>query len=93
MSLNNENILTIGSVVKLKGTNNLAMIVGYGQIVNEKIYDYIGVLYPQGVIDNKGFLHFNNDDIYNIEHYGFSNKKDVIYKESLVNILNAINKK
>lgn len=90
MSLNKDNILTIGSIVKLKN-GNMAMIIGFVQITEDNAYDYLGVNYPGGVnINDKNYLYFNNEDIERIVHYGYSNDKDKQYKEGFINILNKM---
>lgn len=60
--------LPIGSVVLLKESTKKIMVTGTCVALkedqnNSKIFDYMGCLWPEGIIDtNKNFL-FNEDDI------------------------------
>lgn len=83
MDFNSDNMLAIGSVVKLKGADILAMIVGYGMATDKQYYDYLGVLYPNGLSAYKDYLYFNVDEIDNVV---FSSYKDESY-ESLRKVL------
>ena len=50
-------LLPIGSIVLLKGGIRKLMITGIKTVVKEEpdtIYDYIGVLYPEGFIGDEG---------------------------------------
>lgn len=61
--------LPIGSIVTLKGMKRKVMIFGYkqkGHKNNEKIFDYVGVVYPEGHIDSRlhlGFDHININEV------------------------------
>ena len=71
-----ELFLPIGSVVKLKGAEKRVMIYGIMQVASneeeKKIYDYVGVIYPEGNVSPEDQLFFNADDIERIDFYGFS---------------------
>lgn len=71
-----ELFLPIGSVVKLKGAEKRVMIYGIMQVASneeeKKIYDYVGVIYPEGNVSPEDQLFFNEDDIERIDFYGFS---------------------
>ena len=50
-----KELLPIGSVVLLKDAKKRIMITGFYVKENEnsdKIYDYVGVLYPEGVVQS-----------------------------------------
>ena len=70
--MNNE-LLPIGSVVKLKnGTHRLLIIGKYpteGQY--KKVYHYSAVSYPEGFITEKQIFVFNHGDIKEIYSKGF----------------------
>ena len=62
----NDNILPIGSVVKIKGLEKPIMIFGYLQkcgVEHIKIVDYIGVPYPDGNIGSCAQIGFQRHDI------------------------------
>ncbi len=66
--------LPIGSVVLLKGGKKRVMIIGYAPIDMgklDKVYDYSGCMYPEGVISSDKTLLFNHDDIEKIFCLGF----------------------
>ena len=71
-----NNLLPIGSVVLLKNGIKKIMIVGIKPIKNdgtEEMFDYIGVLYPEGYISNEINFLFNRDDICDVIFKGYEN--------------------
>lgn len=67
-------ILPIGSVVRLKDGEKRLMIYGIKQVDQEStdtVYDYLGVLYPEGHIGEEYQYLFNHEDIENIYFRGF----------------------
>ena len=69
-----KEMLPIGSVVLLKDGAKKLMIIGVMQNDiggTKKIYDYLGVLYPEGHI-GEGFQYlFNHEDIVEVCFRGF----------------------
>lgn len=66
MDTENKELLPIGSVVILKGAIKRLMINGYYSASLEKpnkIYDYSGCLFPEGVISSKVTALFNHNQI------------------------------
>ncbi len=65
-----EKYLPIGTVCMLKGGEKPIMVIGYCPLTeaNQKqvSYDYIGCMYPEGVISSEQNLVFNHDQI---DHY------------------------
>ena len=71
----NEKFLPIGTVIKLKKSPNLMMIIGYCPSGVEKMYDYSGCIFPDGIISlNKNFV-FNTEDISEIYYFGYKNSE------------------
>ncbi|NCB70396.1 MAG: DUF4176 domain-containing protein [Clostridia bacterium] len=70
--------LPIGSIVLLNGTEKALMVYGRKQIHLEsgKEFDYIGCLYPEGYINDELTIFFNNDQIANVVHEGFSDQSE-----------------
>ena len=69
--------LPIGTVVKLKKSEALFMIVGYDASFEknkDKKYDYIGYIYPIGFNSKKDNYLFNYDDIEKIVFKGYIDK-------------------
>ena len=85
-----DNLLTIGTVVQTKLTKNLIMIVGIKQHnkKDDKSYDYAGLPYPQGYVDSKTFVLFNNDDIEKVEFLGYVNAQMQVYMDKALKIVN-----
>ena len=83
-----EKYLPIGSIVKLKNNDNEIMIAGYYSVeYNDmvEIYDYLGCLYPEGLLLKNDFISFNHDDIVNCVFRGFENEKFVAMKKKFLN--------
>lgn len=76
-----KNLLPIGTVVTLKEGVKSLMIIGIMQTdENEKVYDYIAVLYPEGFLNAETFFLFNNEDIVEVKFNGYI---DAEYKEHM----------
>jgi hypothetical protein len=73
--------LPIGSVIQLKGGEKKLMIIGRVQIDTStgKRYDYAACLYPEGIIDSKHTVLFNNDAIDRLFYIGYeSDENDLL---------------
>lgn len=70
-----NNLLPIGSVITLKGATKKLMITGITVEREEdgKIYDYIGVPFPEGYIDSETMFLFFHKDIESVDYIGFMN--------------------
>lgn len=83
---NKEKYLPIGSVVLLKGAKKKLMITGYVQIDLknlDKIYDYTGCLYPEGIINTEKNLVFNHEQIETILFVGYENEEQKEFNQKL----------
>lgn len=67
-----EKFLPIGTVVLLKGAKKRIMISGFVVISKDdnKIWDYCGCAYPEGIITLEQTCLFNHDQIGKIFHMG-----------------------
>lgn len=86
-----KTLLPIGSVVRLKGAEKYLMIVGFYTILPEnpdKIMDYNGCFYPEGIISSKLNLLFNHDQIDEVIFEGFVNEDEKNFKIKLVEYAN-----
>lgn len=91
--MNNEKYLPIGTVVMLKEGKKRIMITGFLTTPNndkEKIYDYSGCLYPEGVLTSDQTLVFNHDQIDKIHHLGLIDDEEKEFKEKLNNLLSTM---
>ncbi len=85
MENNKENImLPIGTVVLLKNASKRLMITGYLPIAQEKTYDYIGCLYPEGFLSMEDAFLFNDEEIDEISHLGLFDKETEEYEKILL---------
>ena len=55
----------------------------------DKMYDYSGCLYPEGVVDSTQVALFNHDQIVRIDHMGLIDDEEVAFKEKLAEVLEA----
>ena len=89
--MNREKYLPIGSVVLLKNAEKRIMITGFaatGKESGDKVFDYIGCLYPEGVISSEANLLFDHDNIDKIFYIGYVDNE---WKELEPNIKKAVN--
>lgn len=74
-----ENLLPIGSIVRLKGFDKLMMVFGVLQkstAAPDKRYDYISVPYPEGHYDPRLHVGFNQDDIEEVVFKGYEDNNN-----------------
>ena len=76
-------LFPIGSVVLLKNAEKLLMIIGICPVNNQKRYDYLGVLYPEGYVDDKMIFLFNHDQIAEVRYVGFMDSQYQIFRSEL----------
>lgn len=86
-----EKYLPLGTIVLLKEAKKRMMIVGYEVTTEEqepKTFDYIGCLYPEGVISPDRNLLFNHDQIEKIFFKGYTDEEDISFKNKLRELVN-----
>ena len=66
-----EKFLPIGTVVMLEGGTKKLMITGFCVIPDEKkqVYDYVGCLYPEGMVSSKQHGLFNHNQCNSITNH------------------------
>ena len=72
--MNKEKYLPIGTVCLLKEATKRVMIIGYaakGKETGDTMYDYVGCMYPVGVIRSDQNLLFNHEQIKDIYYMGY----------------------
>ena len=81
----NEKFLPIGTVVLLKGANKKLMVTGFGvkNPEDNKIYDYSGCTYPEGIIDSRSIFLFNHSQIEKFFYMGYLNEEGIRFKSYL----------
>jgi len=89
-----EKFLPIGTVVMLKGGTKRLMILGFCAVSGsnkEKIYDYSGCLYPEGLLSSEQVALFDHEQIENIYHIGFIDEETKNFKQKLIELENERN--
>lgn len=89
-----EKYLPIGSVVMLKNGKKRVMITGYATIdfeKKDKVYDYSGCLYPEGVLATNQNLLFDHDGIEQVYCFGYSDEEQKAFNAKLKEILTEEN--
>ena len=77
--------LPIGTVCWLKDGQKSIMVTGFGAVntAEKKIYDYMGVLYPEGQITSDITLMFDHAQIVKIDHMGLDNEENKVFQAEL----------
>ena len=84
-----EKFLPLGSVVTLKNTDKKIMVIGYlisTPSKGQKIFDYMGCLYPEGVIAPDKNIIFDHSDIEQVYAIGYSDDSQKLILDQLKQI-------
>ncbi len=87
--VNNNKYLPIGTVVQLKGARRKTMINSYlvrDNNIKEDIFDYGGVLFPEGVSDSNRIFMFDHTQISKIIFMGLEDDEEKKFVEKLDDI-------
>ncbi|MBQ7039519.1 MAG: DUF4176 domain-containing protein [Clostridia bacterium] len=78
-----KELLPLGSIVLLKGAERRIMICGRIQtdVGTNEVFDYSGCLYPEGIIDSKELLVFNNENIDRVFFIGFQDTDEFEFRK------------
>ena len=79
--------LPIGTVVLLKEAEKKLMIIGYGCNNENKMYDYAGCLYPEGIFNLENLFAFDHEQISHIFHTGFIDEEQENFQSKLKDII------
>lgn len=93
--MKSDELLPIGSVVLLKEASKRIMITGYYTMSvddKNKIYDYCGVLYPEGFISSNQICVFNHEQINKVFFIGYTDVEREVFIETLANFITDSNK-
>ena len=78
-------LLPIGSVVLLK--NGTKRIMVYGRKMRSKsenrVFDYIGCLYPEGAMDSEHVILFDHEQIQLVYFIGFQDVEEFLFRSRL----------
>ena len=82
-------LIPIGSVVRLKGQDWLAVILGFYPRSNEILFDYLAAPYPMGLATQEGALFGNADAIEEVVSRGYLDEQGEETLGALVEYMNA----
>lgn len=73
--------LPLGSVVLLKNSKKRVMIIGYKSKVsdNDKVWDYSGCLFPEGVINANKLFVFDDSQIERLYFLGLQDTESMTF--------------
>lgn len=87
-----KDYLPIGSIVLLQGATKKTMIIGIlhmKEAGNERIYDYLGVPYPEGFMGKSSAYLFDHEHIENVIFVGYSDPERQNFIEFISHIYKA----
>lgn len=90
MKLKVETLYPIGSVVELKNTTAKVMITGFcvaKKDDDKNYYDYMGCIWPVGIIDTEKNFMFNHENIERLVFKGLENEEEKFFKEKLSKVV------
>ena len=80
--MNIDDILPIGSIILLRRARKPLMIIGYFANVNEnEKKEYIGIPYPEGLVDMSVLRGFNHKDIRSVIQIGNQGNSFLEFKD------------
>lgn len=88
-----EKYLPVGTVCMLKGGKKAVMIVGYGIQPKEEpnvIYDYLGALYPEGIVTMEQNMVFNHENIESILFKGYESDEQKSFNQKIVEVISQM---
>lgn len=88
-------LLPIGSVVLVGNSKKKIMIVGVCQKGGRdevKVWDYAGVIFPEGYLDQNKMLLFNHDQIAQVFMLGYQDAEQLAFKAKAEKALEEMRK-
>lgn len=79
-----KGLLPIGSVVLIGDSKKKVMIVGVcqkGGSGEPRLWDYTGVLFPEGYLDSNKMFLFNNEQITQVYALGYQDAEQIAFKQ------------
>lgn len=89
-----QKYLPIGSVVMLKGGSKRVMISGFcitSADEQNKMYDYSGCMFPEGILSGEQIALFNHNQIEKIHFVGLNDEEEKLFKVRLNSLVAQIN--
>jgi len=89
-----NNVLPIGSVVRLKGGTQKIMIINRGALFNADgvigYFDYSACIYPSGQTDQQVFF-FNDEDIDEVCFEGYKDEEEMKFVKEYQDKITTVN--
>lgn len=87
-----EDLLPIGSIVKLFQGNKYLMVMGrfHRNLEDGKIFDYAGCLYPEGYQGGNSYYLFQHQQIEQIIFGGLQNEEELAYRQLMFSQLEQL---
>ena len=87
-----KNMLPIGSVVRTEGAERRLMVIGRIVTTEEedRIYDYVGVPYPEGVSGSDQMFFFDRGEIEELFFIGFQDTEGLEYQSEVLDKLGEL---
>ena len=77
--------LPVGTVVMLKEGTKRISIIGFCPVVGDgREFDYVGCLYPEGLLSPNETLLFNQSDIKEIYYIGLKDQEHINFSNKMV---------
>lgn len=83
-----EQMLPIGTIVKLTDTEHSFMIAGYfpkGAPTPDHIYDYAGFYFPLGYTGTLDVFQFDHKQVEEVIALGYQDKEQLEFMENIIN--------
>ena len=84
-----KDLMPIGSIVRLREGERRVMICGriLTRSGEDKIYDYVACLYPQGMLGSDNLFFFNRDAIEEVYFIGFQDQEEMQFRKGVLDKL------
>lgn len=94
VSVEKKSFLPVGSVVRLKDAKVNLLVIGYVPVEKNKseVWDYLGAIWPMGVISSDKNLLFNRDQIETVVFEGYSDDEEKEFRAKLEKAVTEIKK-
>ena len=79
-----DQMLPLGSIIKLKDNDNFLMIVGLKMLSDGIKYDYVGCVHPYGFLGPENLIMFNHDQIEAVVSLGYYDEESEEYYDDIM---------
>lgn len=83
-------LFPLGTIVTIKGVKKPVMIIGYLQKVNGRVYDYMGVPYPTGMVSQKSTIVFDRGLLDRLVAKGYQDEDGEAFLNAVPRLVSGI---